>query len=45
MPIPKRKPSETSKDFIRRCMVNPTMISEYPDKNQRFAICKKQLDY
>lgn len=44
MPIPQRKPKETKKEFIQRCMFDPVMITEYPDKDQRFAICRKQAD-
>lgn len=42
MPIPNKKPGETSKDFMIRCMSDPTMVSEYPRKDQRMAICAVQ---
>lgn len=54
MPIPKPKKGESKEDFVGRCMSNPTMRNEYPDRKQRFAICmdswrnknkkKKQLE-
>jgi len=39
MPIPKPKAGEEKQKFIQRCMFNPTMVSEYPDRKQRYAIC------
>jgi len=39
MPIPKPKKDESKKDFISRCMGNPTMNEEYKNPNQRYAIC------
>lgn len=39
MPIPKPNASETEKEFIQRCMSDNTMISEYTDIDQRFAVC------
>ena len=39
MPIPKPKTGETQKKFIQRCMINSTMIAEYKDTDQRYAIC------
>ena len=39
MPIPKPNKDESKKDFITRCMGNPTMNKEYPDPDQRYAVC------
>lgn len=39
MPIPKPKSKETENEFVSRCMSNPVMESEYPDKQQRYAVC------
>lgn len=39
MPIPNPKSSETEKEFIQRCMSDDTMVSEYTDIDQRFAVC------
>jgi HK97 family phage prohead protease len=39
MPIPKPKKGEKEDDFIERCMGNETMKDEYPDNDQRLAIC------
>lgn len=44
MPIPKPKPNETESDFIGRCMSNPTMVSEYPDEDQRAGVCYGQWE-
>jgi hypothetical protein len=40
MPIPTPKQGENCKDFVKRCMKNPTMVKEYPDIKQRYAICR-----
>lgn len=42
MPIPKPNKDEKSKDFVARCMGNETMKKDYPDNNQRVAICLGQ---
>ena len=39
MPLPKPKASEKQKDFMLRCMSNPTMNKEYPRQDQRLAVC------
>jgi hypothetical protein len=42
MPLPKPTPKEDRKDFIARCIRNPKMIDEFPDADQRFAVCVQQ---
>lgn len=42
MPIPKPNPDEKSKDFVARCMSNEVMKKDYPDEQQRIAICLGQ---
>lgn len=44
MPIPKPTPTEEKAAFLDRCMANPTMESEYPDPEQRYAVCQAQWD-
>lgn len=39
MPIPKPKEGETQKEFMERCLANPTMIEEFPDMEQRAGVC------
>jgi hypothetical protein len=39
MPIPKPSGSETEKEFIKRCMADDKMVSEYTDIDQRFTVC------
>ena len=39
MPIPKPNLGETKKEFIKRCMADSTMVSEYSSIDQRFAVC------
>jgi hypothetical protein len=42
MPIPSINPNEDSQNFIARCMSNETMKKEYPNSQQRIAICLSQ---
>jgi hypothetical protein len=42
MPIPKRKQNEDKQKYIGRCMGNETMKKDYPDTEQRVAICLGQ---
>ena len=42
MPLPKRRTDESHQQFIDRCMKDPVMVQEFPDVNQRRAICEKQ---
>jgi hypothetical protein len=42
MPIPEKKPNEDKQKFVSRCMSNETMKKEYPDSQQRVAICLGQ---
>jgi len=44
MPLPKPAKGEKTKDFLDRCMADGTMQDEYPDPDQRFAVCKAQAD-
>lgn len=44
MPIPSPRSGEKQKEFIRRCMGDPTMISEYPQTDQRFAVCQTEWE-
>ena len=39
MPLPKVHKNEEKKKFISRCSADPVMNREYPDTNQRVAIC------
>lgn len=43
MPIPKPTSQESNNEFIQRCMIDDVMIKEYEDKDQRYAICREQL--
>lgn len=43
MPLPKPRPQESDNQFINRCMIDDTMSSEYPNRNQRYAICNNLL--
>lgn len=39
MPIPKPQPNEARNEFISRCMGDPTMVDEFPENDQRAAVC------
>ena len=41
MPKPKNA-KETEKEYISRCMSDSKMNSEYPDNEQRYAVCKSK---
>lgn len=43
MPVPKPSGDEKKDDFISRCMGDEKMNSEYPDQEQRAAICYAQF--
>jgi HK97 family phage major capsid protein len=42
MPIPTPNEGESQDDFISRCMGNDTMVDDYPDNDQRAAVCYSQ---
>ncbi|HID24726.1 MAG TPA: hypothetical protein EYP14_20325, partial [Planctomycetaceae bacterium] len=44
MPLPKRQRGESRKDFVRRCMEDEVMKREFPDADQRLAVCNRQAD-
>lgn len=39
MPIPSRNKDEDRNKFMSRCMSDPTMEKEYPENQQRVAVC------
>ena len=42
MPIPKPEDNENTQKFVSRCMSNETMKKDYPDSQQRIAVCLSQ---
>ena len=42
MPIPKPKLNEMRKDYIKRLMGDDTMVNDYPDNKQRYAIAMSE---
>lgn len=42
MPIPSPNKNEDKQKFVARCMSNETMKKEYPDSQQRIAVCLNQ---
>ena len=43
MPIPTPNQGEHEKEFIQRCMTDDKMVSEYPDTDQRYTVCRTQI--
>ena len=37
--MPDKKPNESREDFITRCMGDSEMNKEFPDNEQRYAVC------
>lgn len=44
MPIPTPRLNESEDAFVIRCMLDSTMELEYPEHQQRFAICLKEYE-
>lgn len=44
MPLPEPKPDEGQQQFMRRCMGDPTAAAEFPDSDQRLAVCTTQFE-
>jgi hypothetical protein len=42
MPLPIPKENESKEDFIKRFMSDDTMVIEYPDEKQRYAVAESQ---
>jgi len=42
MPLTTPKKNESNKEFILRCMSDDIMVKEYPNVDQRLAICAIQ---
>jgi hypothetical protein len=41
--LPTQNAGETDDKFMARCMGNPTMVSEFPENDQRSAVCVRQM--
>jgi hypothetical protein len=39
MPLPSPKPDEIEEEWIARCMGSEPMQEEFPDNDQRLAVC------
>ena len=42
MPLPKKGKKESKKEFMSRCMSDPKVNEEFPDNDQRLAVCNNQ---
>lgn len=43
MPIPQKRSNESRDEFVERCMNDEVMKREYPDTDQRYAVCSAQI--
>lgn len=43
MPLPNPRKGETEQKFVERCMGDTVMTEDYPDEDQRLAICYSQF--
>lgn len=41
MPLPEPNPTESQEGFINRCMGNDVAVEEFPDGDQRLAVCNR----
>lgn len=44
VPLPKPSDIETDSEFISRCMSDEIMIDDFPEEDQRLAVCNAQWD-
>ena len=44
MPLPAPRKNESMDDFMERCMGNPTMNKDFPETDQRAAVCHSQWE-
>jgi hypothetical protein len=44
MPLPKPTPKENKKEFVMRCMSDETMVKEFPETDQRLAVCSSTYE-
>ena len=42
--MPRPRPRETNDEFIQRCMGDSQMQSEFPENDQRYAVCQSKLE-
>jgi hypothetical protein len=42
MPLPKPKKEEKQNDFVSRCVSTPVMVKDFPNEQQRLAVCYLQ---
>jgi len=44
MPLPAPREGEDKNAFISRCLSDPVMKKEYPEIDQRVAVCSSEFD-
>jgi len=44
VPLPEKRQGETRDNFVQRCMGDDVMVREFPDAEQRRAVCQRQWE-
>ena len=44
MPLPTPTPGQSREEFLHDCMGDDVMQTEFPDEDQRFAVCNSRWD-
>ena len=42
--MPEPTPNESRKSFMSRCMADDKMVNQFPERNQRYAVCNSYAD-
>ena len=42
---PKPKGGESERKYLNRCLSDPALKEAYPDRNERFTLCRKEWDW
>ena len=42
--MPEPTPNESRKSFMSRCMADDKMVNQFPERDQRFAVCNSYAD-
>ena len=42
--LPTPAAAESGEEFLTRCMGDATVVAEFPDESQRYAVCQRQLN-
>ena len=42
--MPEPTPNESRKSFMSRCMADDKMVNQFPERDQRYAVCNSYAD-